>query len=162
MIRSLKALNILNQNLNKKIQLICTGSKKGAYEYLTRLRKELGCQNEIRFLGYVPTQHMPALYRNACALVFPSLFEGFGLPVVESMACGCPVITSNVSCLPETAGDAAILCSPEDYNELGTQINNVVENESLRNELIHKGKERAQLFHPEYFSKKMISLYAEL
>jgi glycosyltransferase involved in cell wall biosynthesis len=75
------------------------------------------------------------------------------------MASGCPVITSNVSCLPETAGGAAILCTPNNFSELGTQIKVLLQNEILRNELIQKGNERAGLFHPEYFSEKMISLY---
>jgi len=94
--------------------------------------------------------------------VYISHFEGFGLPVVESMASSCPVITSNVSCLPETAGDAAVLCAPGNFTELGKQIKLIIEDEKIRNELIQKGNERARLFHSEYFSEKMISLYTGL
>jgi glycosyltransferase involved in cell wall biosynthesis len=75
------------------------------------------------------------------------------------MACGCAVITSNVSCLPETAGGAALLCAPGNSGELGKLIKSILENDAIRNELIQKGNERAKLFHHEYFSEKMISLY---
>lgn len=157
-------LSVLKAVHTKKIdvQIVFVGKPTNYSFELMKYISENNMENQVKFLNNIPRKDLAGLYRKAKLSVYISVFEGFGLPVVESMACGCPVITSNVSCLPETAGDAAILCSPEDYNELGTQIKNVVENESLRNELIHKGKERAQLFHPEYFSKKMISLYAEL
>lgn len=118
--------------------------------------------NQVKLLNNMPRKDLAAVFQNAKLSVYISLFEGFGLPVIESMACGCPVITSNVSCLPETAGDAAILSAPDDIDELGDKILNVLENDSLRNVLIKKGHERAQLFHPKYFSQKMISLYSEL
>jgi glycosyltransferase involved in cell wall biosynthesis len=114
---------------------------------------------QVLFLNNIPENDLAGLYRQAFLSVYISHFEGFGLPVIESMACGCPVITSNVSCLPETAGGAAILCTPNDIDELGFQIKTLLENENLRNDLILKGYERARLFHPEYFAEKMISLY---
>jgi glycosyltransferase involved in cell wall biosynthesis len=114
---------------------------------------------QVLFLNNIPENDLAGLYRQAFLSVYISHFEGFGLPVIESMACGCPVITSNVSCLPETAGGAAILCTPNDIDELGFQIKTLLENENLRNDLILKGDERARLFHPEYFAEKMISLY---
>lgn len=119
-------------------------------------------EKQVKLLNNMPRKDLAAVFQNAKLSVYISLFEGFGLPVIESMACGCPVITSNVSCLPETAGGAAILSSPDDIDELGDKIENALENDSLRNSLIHKGQERAKLFHPEYFSQKMISLYSEL
>jgi glycosyltransferase involved in cell wall biosynthesis len=94
--------------------------------------------------------------------VYNSFFEGFGLPVIESMASGCPVITSNVSCMPETAGGAGLLTPPNDTEHLKNQIEKLLSNTKLRNQTIEKGMERAKLFHPEQFAKRMISLYNEL
>jgi len=115
--------------------------------------------SQVKFLNTIPENDLAGLYQQAYLSVYISHFEGFGLPVIESMASGCPVITSNVSCLPETAGGAAILCNPNDFNKLVSQINILLENDNLRNDLIRKGNERAKLFHPKYFAKKMISLY---
>ena len=119
-------------------------------------------EKQVKLLTNMPRKDLVAVFQNAKLSVYISLFEGFGLPVIESMASGCPVITSNVSCLPETAGGAAILSSPDNIDELGDKIENVLENDSLRNVLIKKGLERAKFFHPEYFSQKMISLYSNL
>jgi glycosyltransferase involved in cell wall biosynthesis len=133
--------------------------------YIKRLHDFINVNNlsrQVKFLNNIPENDLAGLYKMARLSVYISHFEGFGLPVIESMASGCPVITSNVSCLPETAGDAAILCAPGNFTELGKQIKLTIEDEKIRNELIQKGNERARLFHPEYFSEKMISLYTEL
>lgn len=130
--------------------------------YAKKLNDFINANNlfsQVKFLNNISENDLAGLYQMASCSVYISHFEGFGLPVIESMASGCPVITSNVSCLPETAGGAAILCAPNDFNELGIQIKTLLENENLRNDLIQKGEERARLFHPEYFAEKMISLY---
>ena len=116
-------------------------------------------EKQVKFLNNISENDLAVLYHLASLSIYISFFEGFGLPVIESMASGCPVITSNVSCLPETAGGAAILCSPNNFNELGIQIKTLLENNNLQNDLIQKGIERARLFHPEFFAEKMISLY---
>jgi glycosyltransferase involved in cell wall biosynthesis len=133
--------------------------------YIKRLHDFINVNNlsrQVKFLNNIPENDLAGLYKMARLSVYISHFEGFGLPVIESMASGCPVITSNVSCLPETAGDAAILCAPGNFTELGKQIKLTIEDEKIRSELIQKGNERARLFHPEYFSEKMISLYTGL
>jgi glycosyltransferase involved in cell wall biosynthesis len=117
---------------------------------------------QVVFLNDISENDLAGLYRFASLSVYISFFEGFGLPVIESMASGCPVITSNVSCLPETAGGAAVLCAPNDVSELGSQIKFILENESHRKNMIKQGLERAIIFHPEHFSEKMISLYNEI
>ena len=117
---------------------------------------------KVSFLTDVPERDLAGIYKMATLSVYISVFEGFGLPVIESMASGCPVITSNVSCLPETAGGAAVLCDPENIFEIGELIKIHLEDKKKRTELIQKGKERAQLFHPENYSKKLISLYSEI
>jgi len=117
---------------------------------------------QVRFLNNIKKTDLAGLYKRASLSVYISKFEGFGLPVIESMASGCPVITSNVSCLPETAGDAAVLCDPENIDEIGEKVKLLLENDSVRNEIIAKGTERAKLFHPKIYSQNLISLYSEI
>lgn len=116
---------------------------------------------QVKFLSNISEDDLAGLYQKASLSVYISLFEGFGLPVIESMASGCPVITSNVSCMPETAGDAALLCEPENTKEIAAKIKQLLEDETVRKDLILKGDERAKQFHPSFFSEKMISLYTE-
>lgn len=105
---------------------------------------ELG--NRVQFLSYVPYDQLPQLINQAIALVFPSLWEGFGLPVLEAMACGTPVITSKVSSLPEVAGDAAILIDPYNVDELAEAMVSVANDQHLWQTLHQKGLARAKLF----------------
>ncbi len=119
-------------------------------------------ETQVKFLNKVPRKDLARMYHHAILSVYISVFEGFGLPVIESMASGCPVITSNVSCLPETAGDAALLCNPSDFMDLGEKIKAITENETIRTSLIDKGLERAKQFHPKIYSEKLISLYSKI
>jgi len=133
--------------------------------YSTELLKyitENNMESRVKFLNNIPRKDLVGLYQLASLSVYISVFEGFGLPVIESMASGCPVITSNVSCLPETAGGAAILCNPENSDEIGTEIKKLLEDNSFRNEMIEKGMERAKLFHPEKYSQNLISFYSKI
>ncbi|MFH0805086.1 MAG: glycosyltransferase family 1 protein [Patescibacteria group bacterium] len=100
----------------------------------------------VRFLGYIPEEDKPALYRGATLFVYPSFYEGFGMPVLEAMASGCPVITSQATALPEVAGDAAILVDPYNVNELAEAIRQVATQESLRRSLIESGLRRVEQF----------------
>ena len=154
-------LSILKAVHSEKIdiQVVIIGKTSSYTKKLIRYITENKMENQVKFLNNISENDLAGLYHLASLSIYISFFEGFGLPVIESMASGCPVITSNVSCLPETAGGAAILCTPNNVGELGTQIKALLENDNLRNGLILKGYERARLFHPEYFSEKMISLY---
>lgn len=154
-------LALLKAVQSKKIknQVVLVGKPTGYSFELFQFISDNKMDNQVKLINNIPRKDLAGLYQLARLSVYISYFEGFGLPVIESMASGCPVITSNVSCLPETSGGAAILCAPEDFSELGKQIKALLENENLRNNLIQKGNERARLFHPEYFSSKMISLY---
>lgn len=98
--------------------LVIVGSKGWMSEKIYKLPKKLGIEERVKFLGYVPDRDLPALYSGAIALTFPSLFEGFGLPILEAQACGCPVLTSNVSSMPEIAGKKAIYVDPYDVNDI--------------------------------------------
>jgi alpha-1,3-rhamnosyl/mannosyltransferase len=105
-----------------------------------------GLERQLLWLGPVPEADLPALYSGALLFVFPSLYEGFGLPVLEAMACGTPVACSNTSSLPEVAGDAALLANPLDTQELARAMRTALEDESLRQEMSEKGLKRAQGF----------------
>jgi glycosyltransferase involved in cell wall biosynthesis len=121
----------------------------GLQEYI----QHLGLDNSVQFLDYVAYQDLPVILNQALALLQPSLWEGFGLPVLEAMACGTPVITSNISSLPEVAGDAAILVDPHSVAEIADAMKSIAASSKLRDELRHKGLERAQQFSWEKTAK---------
>ncbi|QGY43892.1 glycosyltransferase [Maribellus comscasis] len=129
---------------------------------LLKFISENKLENQVKFLSNIPKKDLAGLYQMATLSIYISFFEGFGLPVIESMASGCPVITSNVSCLPETAGDAAILCDPKNIEEIGAALTKLIENKKEREKYIAKGHEWAKHFHPACFSEKMISLYSQV
>ena len=129
---------------------------------LRRFMMEHEMEKQVIFLTNLPEKDLAAIYQAAQVSVYVSVFEGFGLPVIEAMASGCPVITSTVSVLPETAGDAAILCNPARHDDIGRKIKLLIEDDSLRQHLKEKGYERAKHFHPEIYAKKLMSLYNNL
>ncbi len=116
-----------------------------------KLVKELGLEDKVRLLDFVPQEDLPALYKNAQMFIYPSLYEGFGLPVLEAMNCGTPVICSNASSLSEVGGEAVEYFNPRDAEELAKKIKLLLNNENLRQEFIRKGKERAKKFSWEEF-----------
>ena len=113
---------------------------------LTHLIERYHLAERVVFLGSVDEYSLAGLYAGALGLLFPSLYEGFGLPVVEAMACGVPVLTSNTTSLPEVAGDAALLVNPESLEQIRIGIERLVMDQSLRQSLIERGLERAKLF----------------
>lgn len=114
---------------------------------LQTLTQELKIDRQVKFLSYVPYTELPVLLNQAIALVFPTLWEGFGLPVLEAMACGTPVITSNLSSLPEVAGDAALLVNPYHQAEISEAMNAIATQPQLQAQLRQKGCDRAQHFN---------------
>jgi glycosyltransferase involved in cell wall biosynthesis len=100
----------------------------------------------VRFLGYIADSHLPALYRNAELFVFPSLYEGFGFPPLEAMACGCPVVCSNSSSLPEVVGDAAVLIDPLDEDSLAGGISLALNDAVRRADCVQRGLRQAERF----------------
>jgi glycosyltransferase involved in cell wall biosynthesis len=129
--------------LDESIRLVFTGELDTK---LIRRTQELNIRERVTFLGRVPEKKLPALYRGAIALLFPSLYEGFGLPVLESMACGTPVVTSNVTAMPEIAGLAALLVDPTRVDEIAQAIERVSCDEALRKDLRERGLARAKQF----------------
>ncbi|WP_373479590.1 glycosyltransferase family 4 protein [Geminocystis sp.] len=113
---------------------------------LTQIAEELGITSQVKFLDYVSRDDLPVIINQAQALIFPTLWEGFGFPVLEAMACGTPVITSNISSLPEVAGEAALLVNPEDINSITEGMNLMAKDEKMREELRELGLKRAMNF----------------
>ena len=149
-----------NENsINHK--LVFTGRKGWKYENIFNKIKELNLEKDIIFTGYVSDEDLPALYNTADLFVYPSIYEGFGLPPLEAMACGTPVITSNVSSLPEVVGNAGIMVNPYNVNELADKITEVLTNEELKKELSQKGLERAKLFSWEKCAKETMEVFEE-
>jgi glycosyltransferase involved in cell wall biosynthesis len=103
-------------------------------------------KDRIDFVGIVPEDKLPSLYRSAVALIFPSLYEGFGLPILEAMASGVPVITSNLTAMPEVAADAALLVDPTSVDQIAAAMAQIVTDKSLRQQLREKGLARAAQF----------------
>ena len=109
--------------------------------------------------NHASDQDIISLYSEADVFVYPSLYEGFGLPVLEAMACGCPVITSNVSSLPEVAGDAAILVDPQDPNAIARAIITVLKDDKLKRELSERGVEQAKKFSWEKTAQDFLEVF---
>jgi len=129
--------------IDKRIHLVFTGSVTAK---LARWIERQGVTSRVDFLGSVSEGQLPSLYRNAQVLLFTSLYEGFGLPLLEAMACGTPVVTSNVTAMPETAGGAAILVEPRTITGISQAIQQVIEDASLRVQLQQRGLARAAEF----------------
>jgi glycosyltransferase involved in cell wall biosynthesis len=129
-----------------QVGLVLAGGKGWLYDELFARVETLGLEGKVIFPGYVMSEELPLWYNAATALAYPSVYEGFGLPVLEAQACGAPVLTSNVSSLPEAAGDAALMVDPYDVEALATGINQILTDESLRLELRAHGLAHAQEF----------------
>ncbi|MEM7555428.1 MAG: glycosyltransferase family 1 protein [Cyanobacteria bacterium P01_A01_bin.84] len=131
----------------QEYQLYFAGPKDKRYTPQLEIQAlELGVSKQINFLDYVPYNELPIIISNAIALVFPSLWEGFGFPVLEAMSIGTPVITSNISSLPEVAGDAAILVNPYNTDEISNAMQIVATENQTREQMIQKGLKQANRF----------------
>lgn len=138
--------------IDPSIRLVFTGDVSP--ELLERCR-ESGVADRVHFVGRVSESLLPQLYRGAMFLAFPSLYEGFGLPVIEAMACGTPVITSTTTSLPEVAGDAALLVDPESVTDIRNAIECLATDASLRQKLRRSGLEQAKLFSWDATARKV-------
>ncbi len=117
---------------------------------------------EVIFTDFVPEADLPAYYSGAEVLVLPSLYEGFGFPVLEAMACGCPVVTSNISSLPEVVGEAGIMVNPYNINSLAQAMKQVLTNDKLRNKMVRRGLEQAKKFSWEKAAKETMEVYEKV
>jgi glycosyltransferase involved in cell wall biosynthesis len=143
-------------------KLILVGSKGWKYSNIFEAIKQLNLGRDVIFTGYVPDEDLPAIYNMADLFVYPSLYEGFGLPPLEAMACGTPVITSNTSSLPEVIGDAGIMIDPYYCDALTKAIYEVLTNEGLREDMTKKGFERARSFTWINTAKETLKVYEDI
>jgi len=134
------------QPLTADLRLVLAGKKGWLYDDLFARVEALGLEDRVLFTGYVADDDKAALLSGALALVYPSLYEGFGLPVLEAMSCGTPVLTSNVSSLPEVAGHAALLVDPLDVGAIAEGMSRLIADEDVRHTLIEEGYQQVQRF----------------
>jgi O-antigen biosynthesis alpha-1,2-mannosyltransferase len=146
-------------NIDKKIHLVFTGEPS---KELSAFIASQGLTNRVNFVGIVPEERLPALYRGTIALIFASLYEGFGLPLLEAMACGAPVVTSNVTAMPEVAGGSAMVVDPKSIDQISKAMSQVVTDSSLRRQLRQKGLVRAVEFSWTATVGRVIELLAAL
>ena len=144
-----------------KYRLLLSGNVEKSQQ-LHALIKKLNLENRIEFTGIVSDEHLAQLYKEAAVFVFPSLYEGFGLPVLEAMACGCPVITSNTSSLPEVVGDAGLLVDPTDPSAIKEAIEKVLTDQNLAERIRSAGIQRAQQFDWTRTARDTVALYRKV
>jgi glycosyltransferase involved in cell wall biosynthesis len=140
------AYNEFDVNIKTQFPLVIAGGKNNYLNTLKQYVKEKNADSHIYFIGYVPASLMPALYKESYTLVCASLYEGFGFPLLEAMACGCPVITADISSMPEVCGNAALYFDPYNKQSLQVQLQNIVTDKKLYDDLKAKGLEQAKKF----------------
>ena len=147
-------------NLKPETQLVIAGGQGWLYEDIFSEAERHG--DSVRILGFVDEGDLPALYRSAVLFAFPSLYEGFGLPVLEAMACGVPVVCSNASSLPEVAGEAGLLVDPLDTYGLAEAMRRVLEDSRLRREMNERGVAQAARFTWERAARQLLDVFGSL
>jgi glycosyltransferase involved in cell wall biosynthesis len=160
--RLIDAFDLVRKRGLEHLKLVLIGDEISKYAALRRAVHQHQLHKYVRFLGYLPEETLAVMYRLAGVFVFPSLYEGFGLPPLEAMASGTPVVTSNVSSLPEVAGDAALLVDPYDPQAIADGIYRVLTDEGLRRELRQKGLARSKQFSWEDSVRRIHDIYTQV
>ncbi len=158
-VRLIRAMAML-RDAGLQQQLVIVGQRAWKFDEELAIVEELGMRDRVRYLGYVSDGDLPALYSAADAFAFPSLHEGFGLPVIEAMACGVPVLTSNISATAEVAGDAAVLVDPLSVDAIREGLRRLLEDADLRADLSTRGFVRAAEFSWRRAADETHSVYA--
>ncbi len=166
-VRIIEAFSVLKGELAKEgkfedLKLIIIGDDLSGHPDLRRTVVRGGVHNDVRFLGFVPIDVLRIFYDAAKIFVFPSLYEGFGLPPLEAMAHGTPVVTSNTSSLPEVVGDAAVLVNPDNVFEITRALRRVLLDQSLREKMKERGYEQARRFSWETSVRRILEVYREV
>jgi glycosyltransferase involved in cell wall biosynthesis len=151
-----------NKSADKLPKLVLVGKSGWLYDETLRALKETGVADTVVLTGYVPQEDLPALYSGALCFVYPSYFEGFGLPPLEAMKCGAPVIVGNKTSLPEVVADAALTVDPFDVEAIASAMQRVIESPALREELSIKGQARAETFDWRETARKTLAIYQEV
>lgn len=146
----------------RDLRLLIIGDEISRYPALRQAVIQSRVEDSVRFLGFVPIDTLRAFYQAAAAFVFPSLYEGFGLPPLEAMACGTPVVCSNVSSLPEVVGDAAEIVNPENVFDIARGIREVLLDRALRGRLVERGFDQARRLTWERTAQQVLDAYEEI
>jgi alpha-1,3-rhamnosyl/mannosyltransferase len=144
------------------VQLVLAGGYSANGAEILREVEQSPQKGRIAITGRVPDDDLPALYAGAAVLVLPSKQEGFGLPMIEAMACGTPVVANNASSLPEVAGDAALLVDADDAVGFAAALKRALEDANLKSDLLAKGFRRAAQFRQEECARQMLGVYEEV
>lgn len=157
----LVAFSRIYNELPSSYKVVIIGPSKDDHCYLSKLCDTLGISDKVVFTGYVPYEDLPYFYNASTLFIYPSLYEGFGLPPLEAMSCGTPVITSNVSSIPEVVGDGALLINPFDTDDLKGAMEKMLTDDSLRNETAEKGYQRSKDFSWDKTCLNTLKVYEE-
>lgn len=160
--RLIKAYDLLKKRLGSIPDLVVAGKKGWLYDSIFEVVNSLNLNNNVFFTGYVDEKDGPLLMNGATAFAFPSLYEGFGLPPLEAMACGTPVITSNAASLPEVVGDAAVLVDPYSIDSIANAMEDLLKSPTLRTKLIDRGLKRASMFTWDRSANIILDVYEQL
>ncbi len=153
-----KLIEAFSRLKRENLDLVIVGKKGWMIEDILAAPEKYGVLNKVKFLESVSDEELHSFYKNAICFVLPSLYEGFGLPVLEAMKYGCPVLTSNVSSLPEAGGDAAVYFDPKNAKDIAEKIDSVVSNEKLRKEMVEKGYRQAKKFSWEKSARETLRI----
>lgn len=161
-LRLLQAISIMRERSCFDGELILTGSPMSAQQEVLDAISRLGLNSTVRWLDFLPKETVPYIYNLAILTVFPSLFEGFGLPVVEAMASGCPVVCSDSSSLPEVGGTAAVYFDPLNVDDMVDKLSRTWNDKLLREQLRRQGREQSILFNWENTAIQTVEIYRGL
>ena len=157
--RLLEAFAALAPGLRREFPLVVAGAQGWLNDSVHEQAQKLGLGESVRFAGYIEQGDLAALYSLASVFAYPSVWEGFGLPVLEAMACGTPVLTSNVSSLPEVAGAAAVLVPPADVDAMADGLSRLLCDSALRADLVARGLRRVGAFSWERCARETLAVY---
>ena len=147
---------------SRNSSLVLTGKKYSTYHEYIKTAENLGVEDRLIFTGFIPEEYLKAIYSEAEILLLLSFYEGFGIPILEAMECGIPVITSNISSMPEVAGEAALLVDPNNIQEIAEKMNNIVNSKILREQLIESGFKRVKQFSWIMTARQTMKVYNEI
>lgn len=152
----LKAMTLI-----KDIPLVVIGKKKSYFKKIQRFISRNKLHKRVLFLENVPTEDLPAIYKGAEIFIYPSLYEGFGIPLIEALTCGTPVITTKDGCFPEAGGENSVYIDPANHGQLAQEIKKLLASPELRKNMKDKGLEHAKKFLPEVVANEMMKIYSE-
>ncbi|MBU3111575.1 glycosyltransferase family 4 protein [Clostridium lacusfryxellense] len=159
---AITAFSKVYKDLNKDYNLVIVGNYRDSSQRLVKLTNELKMESHVVFTGFVPEEHLPIFYNSCDTFIYPSFYEGFGLPPLEAMNCGTPVIASKLTSIPEVVGDGGILIDPYNISEISLAIGNLLSNESLRSELSSKALIRASEFSWQNTASNTLKVYESI